>query len=112
MGAGFLCVGPLAERLGRRGMFLLMHLCAAAVVPVTCYVPQSYGQLLALLPVYGFFTGGIHAGYAIYSRSSSPTTSAPPAPASASTAAASSRRRSCGPRDGSRACPASTSAWR
>ena len=66
MGAGFLCVGPLAERLGRRGMFLLMHLCAAAIVPVTCYAPQSYGQLLALLPLYGFFTGGIHAGYAIY----------------------------------------------
>jgi MFS family permease len=66
MGAGFLCVGPLAERLGRRGMFLLMHLCAAAIVPVTCYLPQTYGQLLALLPVYGFFTGGIHAGYAVY----------------------------------------------
>jgi MFS family permease len=43
-----------------------MHLCAAAIVPITCYLPQTYGQLLALLPVYGFFTGGIHAGYAIY----------------------------------------------
>jgi MFS family permease len=66
MGAGFLCVGPLAERLGRRGMFLVMHLCAAAIVPITCYLPHTYGQLLALLPVFGFFTGGIHAGYAIY----------------------------------------------
>jgi MFS family permease len=66
MGFGFLCVGPLAERLGRRGMFLLMHLAAAAIVPVTCYAPQSYGQLLLVLPFYGFFTGGIHAGYAIY----------------------------------------------
>jgi MFS family permease len=66
MGAGFLCVGPLAERLGRRGMFLLMHLCAAAIVPVTCYLPHTYGQLLALMPLFGFFTGGIHAGYAIY----------------------------------------------
>jgi MFS family permease len=66
MGLGFLCVGPLAERLGRRGMFLLMHLAAAAIVPITCYVPQTYGQLLLLLPLYGFFTGGIHAGYAIY----------------------------------------------
>jgi MFS family permease len=66
MGAGFLCVGPLAERIGRRGMFLLMHLCAAAIVPITCYAPHTYGQMLMLLPVFGFFTGGIHAGYAIY----------------------------------------------
>jgi MFS family permease len=66
MGVGFLCVGPLAERLGRRGAFLLMHLCAAAIVPVTCYLPHSYWQMLLVLPVFGFFTGGIHAGYAIY----------------------------------------------
>ncbi|MDB5322717.1 MAG: major facilitator superfamily 1 [Phycisphaerales bacterium] len=66
MGIGFLCVGPLAERLGRRGAFLLMHLCAAAIVPVTCYLPQTYWQMLILLPIFGFFTGGIHAGYAVY----------------------------------------------
>jgi MFS family permease len=66
MGVGFLCVGPLAERLGRRGAFLLMHLCAAAIVPITCYLPQTYWQMLILLPFFGFFTGGIHAGYAIY----------------------------------------------
>jgi MFS family permease len=66
MGVGFLCVGPLAERLGRRGAFLLMHLCAAAIVPIACYLPHSYWQMLLVLPVFGFFTGGIHAGYAIY----------------------------------------------
>lgn len=66
MGVGFLCVGPLAERLGRRGAFLLMHLCAAAIVPITCYLPHSYWQMLLLLPIFGLFTGGIHAGYAIY----------------------------------------------
>jgi MFS family permease len=66
MGAGFLSFGPMAERLGRRGTFLLMHLCAAAIVPITCYAPQTYGQMLAILPAFGFFTGGIHAGYAIY----------------------------------------------
>ena len=63
---GFLCFGPLAERLGRRGTFLLMHLCAVAIVPVACYLPQTYWQMLLVLPVFGFFTGGIHAGYAIY----------------------------------------------
>jgi MFS family permease len=66
MGIGFLCIGPLAERLGRRGAFLLMHLCAAAIVPMTCYLPHTYFQMLFVLPVFGFFTGGIHAGYAIY----------------------------------------------
>jgi MFS family permease len=35
-------------------------------VPLTCYLPQTYTQLLIALPVYGFFTGGLHAGYAIY----------------------------------------------
>jgi MFS family permease len=66
MGLGLLSFGPLAERLGRRGAFLLMHLAAVAIVPITCYLPQTYGQLLVLLPAFGFFTGGIHAGYAIY----------------------------------------------
>ena len=64
--AGFLCFGPLAERLGRRGTFLLMHLAAAAAVPATCYLPQTYAQMLVALPFFGFFAGGIHAGYAIY----------------------------------------------
>jgi hypothetical protein len=36
------------------------------VVPLTCYAPAAYWQLLALLPLYGFFTLGIHAGFAIY----------------------------------------------
>lgn len=63
---GFLSMGPLGERIGRRGMFIVMHVCAAAIVPITCYLPHSYAQLLLLLPLYGFFTGGIHAGYAIY----------------------------------------------
>jgi MFS family permease len=65
-GLGMLCFGPLAERLGRRGAFALMHLAAFAVVPVICYVPQTYGQMLWLLPIFGFFTLGSHAGYAVY----------------------------------------------
>jgi hypothetical protein len=36
------------------------------IVPITCYLPKQYGQLLAILPVFGFLTLGIHAGYAIY----------------------------------------------
>ena len=65
-GLGMFCFGPLAVRLGRRGAFALMHLLAMVIVPVTCYLPQTYGQMLALLPLYGFFTLGMHAGYAVY----------------------------------------------
>jgi MFS family permease len=65
-GLGLLAFGPLAARFGRKPVFALMHLAALAIVPITCYVPQTYAQMLSLLPVYGFFTLGIHAGYAIY----------------------------------------------
>jgi MFS family permease len=65
-GLGLLAFGPLAERLGRRGAFALMHVAALAIVPITCYLPQTYTQMLFVLPLYGFFTVGIHAGYAVY----------------------------------------------
>jgi MFS family permease len=65
-GVGMVCFGPLAVRFGRRGAFAVMHLLAFVIVPVTCYLPHTYGQILALLPLYGFFTVGIHAGYAVY----------------------------------------------
>jgi MFS family permease len=68
-GVGMLCFGPLSGRLGRRGTFALMHLLAAALTPVICWVPfwyKSYWLMLCLLPIFGFFAQGIHAGYAIY----------------------------------------------
>jgi MFS family permease len=65
-GLGLLCFGPLAEWLGRRGAFALMHVLALLIVPLTCYWPHTYGQTLMILPVFGFCTLSIHAGYAIY----------------------------------------------
>jgi MFS family permease len=65
-GLGLLCFGPLAQRLGRRPAFAAMQLAALAIVPATCYLPRTYGEMLAILPAFGFFTLGIHAGYAIY----------------------------------------------
>ena len=62
----FLLFGPLAERIGRRATFIILHLGAVAIVPVTAYLPHTYGQMLLILPLFGFFTGGLHAGYAIY----------------------------------------------
>jgi MFS family permease len=65
-GLGLLAFGPLCVRYGRRRTFTLMQLGACLIVPITCYVPQTYTQLLWLLPVFGFLTLGMHAGYAIY----------------------------------------------
>jgi MFS family permease len=65
-GLGMLAFGPICVRLGRRTTFVLYHLAALLIVPVTCFLPVSYSMLLALLPLYGFFTVGIHAGYAVY----------------------------------------------
>jgi MFS family permease len=65
-GLGLLAFGPLSVRWGRRRTFLLFQLAALVIVPLTCYAPTAYWQLLALLPVFGFFTLGMHAGFAIY----------------------------------------------
>lgn len=66
IGLGQLAMGPLCVRLGRRRAFMLMQFGACLIVPATCYLPATYGQLLLLLPAYGFLTGGIHSGYAVY----------------------------------------------
>jgi MFS family permease len=42
---------------------------ALLMTPVICWVPfyfQSFALMLCLLPIFGFFAQGIHAGYAIY----------------------------------------------
>ncbi|QDU64311.1 Putative sialic acid transporter [Planctomycetes bacterium Pan216] len=65
-GLGLLAFGPLCARFGRRFSFVAMQLLAFLIVPVTCYLPGSFPQLLVILPVFGFFTLGIHSGYAIY----------------------------------------------
>lgn len=65
-GVGLLTFGPLAARVGRRMAFILFQAAALVIVPITCFLPQTYLQLLLILPVFGFFTLGIHAGYAIY----------------------------------------------
>lgn len=65
-GLGLVLFGPIAARIGRRRTFILYHLAAAAIVPITCFLPQTSLQLLLILPVFGFFTLGMHAGYAVY----------------------------------------------
>jgi len=65
-GIGLLAFGPLSARFGRRPTFIVMHIGAFLIVPITCFGPQTYQQLVWLLPLFGFLTVGMHAGYAIY----------------------------------------------
>ncbi len=63
---GMLCFGPLCVRLGRRSTFILFQALSLVVVPLTCYLPATYNQLLLMLPLFGFATVAIQAGFAIY----------------------------------------------
>lgn len=68
-GIGLLCFGTISTALGRRGAFLLFYLGGLiATLVVFQFVYHSGSSALALiaLPVFGFFTLGMHAGYAIY----------------------------------------------
>ncbi|HBN75124.1 MAG TPA: MFS transporter [Planctomycetaceae bacterium] len=65
-GLGLLAFGPLCAKFGRKPTFIIFQALALIIVPIVCFVPQSYTQLLILLPVFGFLTLGIHSGYAVY----------------------------------------------
>ena len=52
--------------MGRIRAFAVFHILGLLIVPVVCFAPQAYWQLLVLLPIYGFLTMGMHSGYAIY----------------------------------------------
>lgn len=67
-GLGMLAFGPLSSRFGMRPAFAALHLGAAVMTPIICWVPFSVGGyplMLVLLPIFGFFAQGIHAGYAV-----------------------------------------------
>lgn len=75
-GAGMLAFGPLSARWGCKKTFVIMHLAALAMTPIVCWLPSyvgSYMLLLVLLPVFGFFAQGIHAGYAAFFPALFPT---------------------------------------
>jgi len=63
---GLVSFGPLCVWLGRRRAFIGMQLLSLIVVPATCYLPQTEMQMLLLLPLMGFCTLGLHAGFAVY----------------------------------------------
>ena len=67
-GLGLISFGPLCEWLGRRLTFALFHLggLVSALVLFQMLSGASPAVLQVALPVFGFLTLGMHAGYAIY----------------------------------------------
>jgi MFS family permease len=65
-GLGLVLFGPISARIGRKKTFILFHVAALVITLVACFAPNSYTTLLVILPVFGFFTLGMHAGYAVY----------------------------------------------
>ena len=65
-GLGLVLFGPISQRIGRRPAFLFYHLGGLAVALLLFQSTFSKSALVALLPVFGFLTLGMHAGYAIY----------------------------------------------
>jgi MFS family permease len=63
---GYLCFGPLADRIGRRATFAFFCLGSLVMLPTAFLAPASFGYVLALLPVLGFFNNGIFSGFPIY----------------------------------------------
>jgi MFS family permease len=66
-GLGLLLFGPLCERIGRRNSFLLYHLggLVVALVLFQVFSEAGVGVYWTMLPIFGFLTLGMHAGYAI-----------------------------------------------
>jgi MFS family permease len=65
-GAGLLSFAPLSQRLGRRGAFVLFHSGGLALTGVVFFLADTVTGLLLVLPAFGYFTLGMHAGYAVY----------------------------------------------
>jgi MFS family permease len=69
-GLGLVLFGWISNMLGRKGAFILYHLMAFIMVLLLFqYLLPNDASPTALaicLPVFGFFTLGMHAGYAVY----------------------------------------------
>jgi MFS family permease len=63
---GMLLFARICARFGRRPAFIAFHIMAFIIVPITCFLPQTFWQLLIILPIFAFFVQSFHAGYAIY----------------------------------------------
>jgi MFS family permease len=67
-GGGLLAFGPICERFGRRRAFLWFHVLgfACSLILFQLLAEASPWVIATFLLVFGFFTVGMHAGYAVY----------------------------------------------
>jgi MFS family permease len=65
-GLGLLSFAPVSQRIGRRPAFALFHLLGFGATALVYLLASSAETLIIVLPVFGFFTLGMHAGYAVY----------------------------------------------
>jgi MFS family permease len=65
-GIGLITFGPLCQRIGRIKTFMFFHCGGFISAMILFNVPLSTTYLYTALPVFGFLTLGMHAGYAIY----------------------------------------------
>ncbi|MFH1300680.1 MAG: MFS transporter [Planctomycetota bacterium] len=65
-GLGLLAFGPICEWFGRRGAFFLFHVGGLISSVVLFQFLDNAVVIGCFLPVFGFLTLGMHAGYAIY----------------------------------------------
>jgi len=65
-GVGLVAFGPLSEWLGRRGAFWAFHIAGLAAALFLFRVLTDVITIALFLPVFGFLTLGMHAGYAVY----------------------------------------------
>jgi len=63
---GYAAVAALADRWGRKPAFALFFVGSAVSAPFIFLIPWTLTQMLVLLPLLGFFTLGIYAGFPIY----------------------------------------------
>jgi len=66
---GQLSFGPLSQRIGRRGAFVFFHIGAFIIAICVFQLAKGFtsvAPLYILLPIFGFFTAGMHSGYAVY----------------------------------------------
>lgn len=65
-GIGLLSFAPISQRIGRRMAFVFFHVGGLLMTLAVFLLADGLFSLLPILPVFGFFTLGMHAGYAIY----------------------------------------------
>ena len=63
---GYIIIGWLANRIGRRGAFAVFYIGALVMIPITFLNPWPISTLLFLLPFIAMFTMGVFAGFPIY----------------------------------------------